>query len=114
MRAPRARLVVPPLAAAGALGAHLLAAAAFAPTFKASGSTIDETFLDDTDSITAQKVIGEHFPAGSATPIQIVVPQADADAALQVVTSDPGVVAGLARTINDDAAGAHAWVPPKS
>ena len=69
----------------------LLTAAAFAPTFKASGSTIDETFLDDTDSITAQRVIGEHFPAGSATPIQIVVPQADADAALQVVTSDPGV-----------------------
>ena len=69
----------------------LLVAAAFAPTFKASGSTIDETFLDDTDSIIAQRVIGEHFPAGSATPIQIIVPQADADAALQVVTSDPGV-----------------------
>ena len=69
----------------------LLAAAAFAPTFKAGGSTIDETFLDDTDSIIAQRVIGEHFPAGSATPIQIVVPEADAGAALQVVTSDPGV-----------------------
>ncbi len=69
----------------------LLAAAAFAPTFKAGGSTIDETFLDDTDSIIAQRVIGEHFPAGSATPIQIVVPEADAEAALQVVTSDPGV-----------------------
>ena len=61
----------------------LLAAAAFAPTFKASGSTIDETFLDDTDSIIAQRVIGEHFPAGSATPIQIVVPEADAEAALR-------------------------------
>jgi putative drug exporter of the RND superfamily len=69
----------------------LLAAAAFAPTFKASGSTIDETFLDDTDSIVAQRVIGEHFPAGSATPIQIVVPEADAEAALAVVTKDPGV-----------------------
>ena len=69
----------------------LLAAAAFAPTFKASGSTIDETFLDDTDSIVAQRVIGEHFPAGSATPVQIVVPEADAEAALAVVTKDPGV-----------------------
>jgi len=69
----------------------LLAAAAFAPTFKASGATIDETFLDDTDSIIAQKVIGEHFPAGSATPVQIIVPQDDAEAALQVVTSDPGI-----------------------
>ena len=56
-----------------------------------AASTIDETFLDDTDSIIAQRVIGEHFPAGSATPIQIVVPEADAEAALEVVTSDPGV-----------------------
>ena len=69
----------------------LLMAAAFAPTFKADGATLDETFLDDTDSIVAQRVIGEHFPAGSATPIQIVVPQADADAALAIVTKDPGV-----------------------
>ncbi len=69
----------------------LLAAAAFAPTFKASGSTIDETFLDDTDSIIAQRTIGEHFPAGSATPVQIVVPEADAEAALAVVTQDPGI-----------------------
>ena len=71
--------------------AVLLIAAAFAPTFKADGATLDETFLDDTDSIVAQRVIGEHFPAGSATPIQIVVPEADADAALAVVTKDPGV-----------------------
>ena len=69
----------------------LVAAAAFAPTFKASGSTIDEAFLEDTDSIIAQRVIGEHFPAGSATPILVVVPEADADAALEVVTNDPGV-----------------------
>ena len=71
--------------------AGLLVAAAFAPTFQASGSTIDETFLDDTDAITAQKVIGEHFPAGSATPVLVVVPQADAQEALAVVTADPGV-----------------------
>ncbi|HSO65313.1 MAG TPA: MMPL family transporter [Ornithinibacter sp.] len=69
----------------------LLAAAAFAPTFTASGSTIEETFLEDTDAITAQKVIGEHFPAGSATPILVVVPEGDAEAALAVVTADPGV-----------------------
>jgi putative drug exporter of the RND superfamily len=71
--------------------AALLVAAAFAPTFQASGSTIDETFLEDTDAITAQKVIGEHFPAGSATPVLVVVPQADAQEALAVVTDDPGV-----------------------
>ena len=71
--------------------AVLVAAAAFAPTFKAGGSTIDETFLDDTDAIVAQRVIGEHFAAGSATPIQVVVPEVDAEAALVVVTDDPGI-----------------------
>ncbi len=73
----------------------LLAAAAFVPTFKASGSTIDETFLSDTDSIIAQRIIGEHFPAGSATPVQVVVPEGDAQAALEVVTSDPGVASAF-------------------
>jgi RND superfamily putative drug exporter len=73
----------------------LLAAAAFAPTFKASGSTIDEAFLEDTDSIIAQRVIGEHFPAGSATPILVVVPEAEADPALEIVTNDPGVASAF-------------------
>ena len=73
----------------------LLAAAAFAPTFKASGSTIDEAFLEDTDSIIAQRVIGEHFPAGSATPILVVVPEAETDPALEIVTNDPGVASAF-------------------
>jgi cardiolipin synthase A/B len=33
---------------------------------------------------------------------------------LGLLTGDPGVVAGLARTISDDAAGGRAWVPSKS
>ncbi len=69
----------------------LLAAAAFVPTFKAGGATIEETFLTQVDSITAQEVIGRHFPGGAAQPLQVVVPEADAQAALQVVTDDPGI-----------------------
>ncbi|PKW25639.1 MMPL family transporter [Phycicoccus duodecadis] len=69
----------------------LLAAAAFAPTFRASGSTIEETFLTDVDSVTAQQAIGRHFPAGSATPLQVVVPADRVEAALAVVTKDPGI-----------------------
>ncbi len=87
---------------AGMVGAHprrtwaltlivLLAAAAFAPTFKAGGATIEETFMNDVDSITAQKVIEAHFAAGAANPLQVVVPQGDAMAALKVVSSDPGI-----------------------
>ncbi|GGL22224.1 MMPL family transporter [Phycicoccus endophyticus] len=69
----------------------LLAAAAFVPQFRASGATIEETFLTDVDSITAQEVLGEHFAAGAAQPLQVVVPEGDADAALGVVTGDPGI-----------------------
>ncbi len=73
----------------------LLAAAAFVPTFKASGATIEETFLSDTDSISAQRVLGEHFAAGAARPVQVVVPEGDADAALAVVSKDPGVASAF-------------------
>ncbi|MGG5257623.1 MMPL family transporter [Phycicoccus avicenniae] len=69
----------------------LLAAAAFVPMFKADGASIDETFLTDVDSITAQKVIEEHFAAGAAQPLQVVVPEADGGAALKVVQDDPGI-----------------------
>ncbi|WP_240917898.1 MMPL family transporter [Phycicoccus sp. HDW14] len=69
----------------------LLAAAAFVPSFKADGASIDETFLTDVDSITAQKVIEEHFAAGAAQPLQVVVPEADGAAALAVVEADRGI-----------------------
>ncbi len=69
----------------------LLAAAAFVPQFKADGASIDDTFLTDVDSITAQKVIEEHFAAGAAQPLQVVVPEASGAAALAVVQGDPGI-----------------------
>jgi RND superfamily putative drug exporter len=69
----------------------LLAAAAFVPQFKADGASIDETFLTDVDSITAQRVIEEHFAAGAAQPLQVVVPEASGAAALAVVEADPGI-----------------------
>ena len=73
----------------------LLAAAVFVPTFKASGSTIEETFLTDTDSITAQRVLADHFAAGAAQPVQILVPEDDAEAALEVVEADTGVASAF-------------------
>ncbi|WP_414693552.1 MMPL family transporter [Ornithinimicrobium sp.] len=87
---------------AGLVGAHprrtwgvtlaaLLAASAFVPTFKADGATIEETFLTEVDSVTAQDVIADHFAAGAAQPLQIVVPQDDAQAALTVVSEDRGI-----------------------
>ncbi|KGN33143.1 membrane protein [Knoellia sinensis KCTC 19936] len=69
----------------------LLAAAAFAPSFKAEGVTIKDTFLTATDSVDAQEAIQRHFAAGSGSPVQVIVPAEQAEAARTVVESDPGI-----------------------
>ncbi|WP_245889200.1 MMPL family transporter [Knoellia remsis] len=76
--------------------AVLLAAAAFAPTFRAEGVTIKDTFLEPTDSVQAQEAIERHFAAGAGSPVQVVVPQAQADAALAVLEADPGIESAYA------------------
>lgn len=69
----------------------LLAAAAFAPTFRAEGVSIKDTFLVATDSVQAQDAIERHFPAGSGSPVQVIVPADRADAALRALEADPGI-----------------------
>ena len=76
--------------------AVLLAAAAFAPTFKAEGVSIEDTFLTTVDSVEAQKAIERHFPAGSANPVQVVTPEDTVEEALAVVTADEGVESAFA------------------
>ena len=71
--------------------AVLLAAAAFAPSFKAQGVTIADTFLTKVDSVEAQKAIERHFPAGSGSPVQIVLPEGESAAALELVTKTEGI-----------------------
>ncbi|KGN38432.1 MMPL family transporter [Knoellia subterranea] len=69
----------------------LLAAAAFAPSFKAEGVTIKDTFLTATDSVDAQEAIQRHFAAGSGSPVQVIVPAEQAEAARTVVEADSGI-----------------------
>lgn len=69
----------------------LLAAAAFAPTFKAEGVTIKDTFLTATDSVDAQDAIARHFSAGSGSPVQVVVPAASAEAVQTTMDADKGI-----------------------
>jgi len=85
--------------------AGLLACAAFAPTLNAGGVTLSQTFLNKVDSVTGQEVLAAHFPAGSGSPVQIIAPQAKAEAALAAVKS----VDGVASAFVGDAPG----VPPK-
>ncbi|MEU3253779.1 MMPL family transporter [Streptomyces sp. NPDC006997] len=62
--------------------AGLLACAAFAPALTSKGVPLDETFVGDAPSVTAQRTLGEHFPGGSGNPAVVV---ADADRLTEVV-----------------------------
>jgi putative drug exporter of the RND superfamily len=83
----------------------LLACAAFVPTLKADGISQSQTFLTKVESVTGQEVLARHFPAGSGSPVQIIVPQDQAEQALAVVKSVDGVDSVLV--------GETPGVPPK-
>lgn len=63
----------------------LIAAAAFAPTFKADGITQSQTFMTKVESVTGQEVLARHFAAGAGSPVQVLVPADKAEAALGVL-----------------------------
>lgn len=69
----------------------LVAAAAFAPSFRAEGVSIKDTFLVATDSVDAQEAIERHFPAGSGSPVQVVVPADRAQEVQSALEADPGI-----------------------
>jgi len=69
----------------------LLAAASFAPTFRADGVSIKDTFLTATDSVEAQEAIERHFAAGAGSPVQVVVPADRAEAVRTALAADPGI-----------------------
>lgn len=69
----------------------LLIAAAFLPTLRANGTSQSDYFLRSVESTIGQRVLAEHFEAGSGSPVQILVPQAKTDQVLSVLAADPGV-----------------------
>ncbi|MEU4196191.1 MMPL family transporter [Kribbella sp. NPDC026611] len=83
----------------------LLACAAFLPTFKASGTSQEDLFLNKVESVTGQQELGKHFDAGSGTPVQILTPAGEADQVVQAATKVDGVGAA--------SASAAPGVPPK-
>ncbi|MEU9704319.1 MMPL family transporter [Streptomyces sp. NPDC047981] len=68
-------------------GAVLLALAAFAPGLSSQGVPLDEIFVNDAPSVSAQKTLGRHFPGGSGNPTVII---ADADRVEQVSRAAAG------------------------
>jgi RND superfamily putative drug exporter len=57
--------------------ALLIIFAAFAPSLKSDGLAQTEAFTTKTDSVVGLEKLGEHFPSGEGTPVEIVVDQED-------------------------------------
>ncbi|MFD7548284.1 MMPL family transporter [Streptomyces sp. NPDC059816] len=74
----------------------LLVCAAFAPALTSKGVPLDEIFVKDAPSVSAQRTLARHFPGGSGNPAVVI---AAADRAEQVVE-----VAGRTRGVASVAA----------
>ncbi|RMI14356.1 MMPL family transporter [Cellulomonas triticagri] len=85
--------------------AVLLVAAAFVPTFQASGTSQADVFLTDVDAVAGESVLADHFPAGTVQPATVIVDEADADAVVAAAQDVDGVVSAAPYT------GAQAGAP---
>ncbi|QNE20888.1 MMPL family transporter [Kribbella qitaiheensis] len=74
----------------------LIACGLFLPTFKASGISQEDLFLNKVESVTGQEELAKHFDAGAGTPVQILTPVALADQVVQTATKVDGVAAASA------------------
>ena len=63
----------------------LLIFAGFSTTLKSDGLSQSEAFTTRTDSVIGLEKLGEHFPSGEGTPVEIVVDQADLAAAAAAI-----------------------------
>ncbi|MFD8206853.1 MMPL family transporter [Streptomyces sp. NPDC059695] len=68
--------------------AALLACAAFSFTLDSKGVPLDEIFVNDAPSVSAQQRLSDHFPGGAGNPAVVI---ADAGAADQVRAAAEGV-----------------------
>ena len=71
--------------------AALLVLAAFAPTFRASGTSETDIFLTEVESVAGQAALARHFDAGQVQPVTVVVDEAEAAAVLETLSGVSGV-----------------------
>ncbi|MFF1878164.1 MMPL family transporter [Leifsonia sp. NPDC058230] len=69
----------------------LIACAAGVTQLKANGVQQTDVILTQSDAVDGQKVVAEHFDAGSGSPVVIVAAEGDADAVLAAVTATDGI-----------------------
>ncbi|MFM8961450.1 MAG: MMPL family transporter [Actinomycetota bacterium] len=79
----------------------LLVLAGFSATLKSDGLSQTEAFTTRTDSVIGLEKLGEHFPSGEGTPVEIVADEADVPAVLAAVRGISNVAAVLPLTVQD-------------
>ena len=89
-----------PRAVWGTTAVALLALAAFLPTLDANGTGDADVFLDETEAVAGQEVLGEHFDAGLVEPVVVITAEDTAEEAVEVVGSVAGVAG--AQLVTDD------------
>lgn len=78
--------------------AALVACAAFAPTLSSKGVPLDEIFVGDAPSVTAQQTLARHFPGGSGNPAVIIADADRLDPVLAAARDTEGVASAGAVT----------------
>ncbi|MFI9828945.1 MMPL family transporter [Streptomyces sp. NPDC051913] len=76
----------------------LLVCAAFAPTLASRGVPLDETFVDDAPSVTAQQTLVRHFPGGSGNPTVVIADADRLDRVIDTALATKGVAAAAGVT----------------
>ncbi|ADG75000.1 MMPL domain protein [Cellulomonas flavigena DSM 20109] len=76
----------------------LLVAAAFVPTFRATGTSQTDVFLTAVDSVEGEEVLAEHFPAGAVQPALVVVDETLLDDVVQAAEAVEGVASAAPYT----------------
>ncbi len=90
----------------------LLAASAWLPTLRATGTGDSDVFLTAVDSVAGGEVLAEHFDAGSTQPITVVAPEGDLATVLSTVEGVDGVVSAVAVTAAPAGAPVDPSTPP--
>ncbi|MFD3609220.1 MMPL family transporter [Streptomyces atroolivaceus] len=80
--------------------AGLVACAAFAPTLNSKGVPLEEIFVNETQSVTAQETLGRHFPGGSGSPAVVIAGAAESKQVVAAAEEVPGVASVAVRTVS--------------
>ncbi|NUV76272.1 MMPL family transporter [Streptomyces fungicidicus] len=71
--------------------AALVACAAFAPTLTSRGVPLDEIFVNDAPSVSAQETLSRHFPGGAGNPAVVIADAGQADEVVAAAKKTEGV-----------------------